>query len=68
MGRVLQKEQLLLDQRGIMRVSHIYNKLAITVHLHATHVNRVIGVDNFNIPIDLPNQTRIVSPSPYYVA
>ena len=51
MGRVLQKEQLLLDQRGIMRVSHIYNKLAITVHLHATHVNRVIGVDNLIYPL-----------------
>ena len=26
MGRVLHNEQPLLDQRGIMRVSHIYNK------------------------------------------
>ena len=38
------------------------------MHLYAIHVIRVIRVDEFNIPINLPNQTRVLPPGPYNVA
>ena len=61
--RQLHKEQYLLDQRVIMRVSRL-QPIWLTLHLYAAHVILVIGVDEFTIFIILYNQMRVLPPGP----
>src|SRR5258706_16013739 len=59
MGFVLHKEQYLLDQRVIMCVSRL-QQVWLTLHLHATHIVLVIGVDGFTVFVNLSNQMRLL--------